>query len=190
MVKSKQNLIIFGPPGAGKGTQAKLIAEKLKIFHFSTGDALRKEMSSGSKLGKDVQEIIKQGDLVPDQIVIEIVKMNLKEHGKKGFILDGFPRTLIQAEALEKLFGELKITDVKVLNIDVEEKELIKRLLNRAKIEGRADDTKEVIKNRMEVYKTQTKPILDYYATHESLINIDGLGTVDKVLERVLSALS
>jgi len=189
MAKQKYNLIIFGPPGAGKGTQAKLIAEKLKIFHFSTGDAFRNEISNGSKLGKDVEQIMKGGHLVPDQIVIEIVKTNLKEKAKSGFILDGFPRTLIQAEALEKLFEELKITNVKVINLGVDEKELVKRLLNRAKIEGRADDTKEVIENRMKVYNKETKPILDYYDTHSDLINIDGLGTVDEVLKRVLEAL-
>jgi len=189
MAKSKQNLIIYGAPGSGKGTQGKLIADKLKIFYFSTGDAFRNEISKGSKLGKDVEQILKGGHLVPDQIVIEIVKSTLKERAKNGFILDGFPRTLVQAEALEKLFEELKITNVKIINLEVDEKEVVKRLLNRAKIEGRADDTKEIIENRMEVYKTQTKPILDYYSTHEDLININAKGTIDEILKRILDSI-
>jgi len=189
MTKQKQNLIIFGAPGSGKGTQGKLVAEKLKIFYFSTGDAFRNEIAKGSKLGKDVEQILKGGHLVPDQIVIEIVKNTLKEKASKGFILDGFPRTLAQAEALKKIFDDLKIDNVRVLNLEVNEKELVKRLLNRAKIEGRADDTKEIIENRMKVYNNQTKPILDYYDTHEDLINIDGIGSVDEILNRILKAL-
>jgi adenylate kinase len=189
MAKQKYNLIIYGAPGSGKGTQGKLIAEKLKIFYFSTGDAFRSEIANGSKLGKDVEQILKGGHLVPDQIVIEIVKNTLKEKAKNGFILDGFPRTLIQAEALENLFKELKIADVKVINLEVDEAEVVKRLLSRAKIEGRADDTKEIIENRMKVYNNQTSPILDYYSTHEDLININGMGSVDEILERILSAL-
>lgn len=183
-----QRLIIFGPPGAGKGTQAKLIAEKLGIRHLSTGEVLRSEIKTGSELGMKVQKIINSGNLVSDEIVIEIVENALKK-SKNGFILDGFPRTVKQAEVLEEMFNEMKIGGVKIVNLEVDEEELIKRLLNRAKLEGRVDDNEETIRNRMVVYNEETKPILDFYSKHEGMINVDGLGSVEEVLSRVLSAL-
>ena len=185
---AKQNLLIFGPPGAGKGTQAKLIAEKLKILHLSTGDALRREVKSGSDLGKKVQEIMNSGNLVSDEIVIEIVRKNLKE-SKNGFILDGFPRTLKQAQVLEGIFKDLKIKNIKIINLEVDQEELIKRLLKRAQLEGRADDNEETIRNRMAVYNKETKPILDFYSNHEGLMNLNGLGSVEEVLSRVTETL-
>src|SRR3989339_438621 len=163
----KQNLLIFGPPGAGKGTQAKLIAEKLEILHLSTGEVLRREIGSGSDLGMKVQSIINSGQLVSDEIVIEIVK-NALAKAKDGFILDGFPRTLKQAEVLESIFKELKIDNIKILNLEVDEEEL---------------------RNRMIVYNEETKPILDFYSNHEGLINLNGLGSVEEVLSRVTEAL-
>lgn len=178
-------LIIFGPPGAGKGTQAKLIAEKLGIGHLSTGEALRNEIKSGSELGKKVQEIMNKGHLVSDEIVIEIVRGALKR-AEKGFILDGFPRTLGQAEVLEGIFREMKIFGIKVINLEVDEEELIKRLLNRAKLEGRADDNEQTIRNRMNVYNRETKPILDFYSKIGNLKNVFGMGSVEEVLGRVL----
>jgi len=184
----KQNLLIFGPPGAGKGTQAKLIAEKLEILHLSTGEVLRREIGSGSDLGMKVQSIINSGQLVSDEIVIEIVK-NALAKAKDGFILDGFPRTLKQAEVLESIFKELKIDNIKILNLEVDEEELIKRLVKRAQLEGRADDNEETIRNRMIVYNEETKPILDFYSNHEGLINLNGLGSVEEVLSRVTEAL-
>lgn len=185
---AKQNLLIFGPPGAGKGTQAKLIAENLKIVHLSTGEVLRREIKSGSELGMKVQSIINSGQLVSDEIVIEIVR-NALANAKEGFILDGFPRNLKQAEVLEGIFEELKIRDIKILNLEVDQEELIKRLLKRAQLEGKADDNEETIRNRMIVYNEETKPILDFYSKHEGLINLDGLGSVEEVLERVMVAL-
>jgi adenylate kinase len=170
------NLLIFGPPGVGKGTQAKLIAENFGLFHLSTGEYLRKAISEETELGKRAKEIVEGGSLVPDDIMIGIVKEALvKNITKNGFILDGFPRTIPQAKALAKIFEELKYDNILVLHLIADENELVRRLLNR----GRGDDTEDTIKHRLRIYENSTKPVIDFYK--DSTIEINGVGEIEDI---------
>lgn len=181
---------MFGPPGSGKGTQAQLLASKFKLVHLSTGDILRKEIAKGSELGMKVDSLIKGGNLVSDEIVLEIVKNFLiANKDKNGFILDGFPRTCKQAENLNTLFCDLGIQGVQVINLIVEKNELIKRLLNRAEIEGRADDHIVSIDNRLNVYEQTTSSLLDYYCCSASVYDINGLGKTEEIHSEIVGAL-
>lgn len=178
------NLLIFGPPGVGKGTQAKLISENFGLFHLSTGEYLRKAIEEGTELGKKAKAIVDKGCLVPDDIMIGIVKDALvKNTTKSGFILDGFPRTIPQAEALSKIFEELDYKNVKVLHLTANEDELCRRLLNR----GRVDDTEETIKNRLHIYEDSTKPVIDYYKN--CTIEIDGVGEIEDINSEIFKKL-
>lgn len=185
------HLIFLGPPGAGKGTQAKIIAKNYNIPQISTGEILRNAIQNGTELGKKAKEYIDSGKLVPDELVIEIIKERIQESDcVNGFLLDGFPRTLKQAEELDKL---LKILNKKidyVINIDVPEAELINRLLNRAKIEGRSDDTEPVIKNRMKTYYEQTYPLIDYYTKKGILSNISGVGSIEEITNKIIETIN
>jgi adenylate kinase len=178
-------LIIFGPPGVGKGTQAALLAEKLNLFHLSTGEYLRKAVSEGTELGKKAKAIMDAGLLVSDDIMIGIVKDALEKNvsGGNGFILDGFPRTLQQAKDLDNLFKELEFNEIKVISLTADENELIKRLLQR----GRSDDTEETIKKRLEVYLASTQPVLEYYDGR--IIEINGVGEIPEVNMRIINSL-
>jgi adenylate kinase len=179
-------LLIFGPPGAGKGTQSVLIAQKLGIKHLSTGEVLRNAVNEGTPLGRKAKAIIESGCLVSDEIMVGIIYEALKNgEMKKGFILDGFPRTLKQAVALDVLLSELGLPPVKVVNIHVDDEELIKRMLGR----GRKDDTQETIKHRLEVYNKQTKPVKDYYLKKSIVYNVEGMGTVEEINNRIISML-
>lgn len=179
-------LIILGPPGAGKGTQSLLIAEKLTLKHLSTGEILRKAVSDCTELGKKAKEIMEAGNLVSDDIMVGIIKEALSQpDAKKGFILDGFPRTLEQAVQLDKILNELGYTDIKIINITLDDSELVKRMLGR----GRKDDTEETIKNRLNVYKEQTAPVRDYYLANSMVFDIYGIGTVQEINAKVLEAL-
>ena len=206
-------LIILGAPGVGKGTQAKKIASKFNIAHVSTGDILRTEISSGSMLGKKAEEFVHSGKLVPDEIILAMIKEEFRtDKFKNGFLMDGFPRTLEQAEKFSELLEELDLNLDKVINIVVDEKEIIKRISNRiicgeckkvfklsdfkedydlacdicgSKLTRRKDDTEEVIKNRLEVYKAQTEPLVDFYKKKNLVENIDGLGTENEIFERI-----
>ena len=210
-------LILFGPPGVGKGTQAKFLCSKYNIPHISTGDILREAVKNKTPLGIKAQEIMQRGELVPDDIVIGIVKDTLSQPKcKDGFILDGFPRSLGQAESLGKILNELNFNDLHVINITANDQELIKRLTNRRACKScstifiydeikdkkecpvcgakdsfyqRNDDKEDVIKHRLEVYKSTTKPVLEFYKKLNKVVDIDGLQEIEKVTSDIASAL-
>mgnify|MGYP001270284372 CR=1 FL=1 len=210
-------IIIFGAPGAGKGTQAKILSEKLSIPHISTGDILREAVKSESELGKKAQAIMAKGELVPDDIMIGIIKDTLNQDKcSKGFILDGFPRTLPQAIELEKLFAELSIKDVFSVVVDVNEDEIVRRLTSRSackackaifndsEISGltkcpkcgaensfykREDDKEAVIRNRLKVFRETTQPVLGFYKAKNSAVFVNGLDSVEKISEEILGLL-
>ena len=170
-------IILFGPPGCGKGTQATFISESRSIPHLSTGDMLRNAVSSETDIGLKAKEIMEKGGLVSDEIVLSIVKERVSSSdSKKGFILDGFPRTVNQAEGLDLLLEESQKLDC-VLRIKVDEEEIIKRLIER----GRADDKPEVIKNRFKSYNSETQPLIPFYEKRKLLYNINGMQEIEKV---------
>lgn len=180
-------LIVFiGPPGAGKGTQAEKLTSHMGIGHLSTGDALREAKRSGSELGKQVAGYIDRGDLVPDELVVDIVGERLaRPDCRKGCLFDGFPRTLPQAEALDHLLEKRGQRLDAVIELACDEKELTERLLKRAEIEGRADDTPETIAHRQETYRRQTAPLLDYYRRRGVLRVVNGMQTPEEVFEDI-----
>ncbi len=174
-------IILFGPPGCGKGTQATFISEALAIPHLSTGDMLRSAVSSGSEIGLKAKNIMESGGLVSDQIVLSIVEQRIaKDDCEKGFILDGFPRTVNQAEKLDFLLGDNYKLDF-VLRIKVDEEEIIKRLIDRA----REDDKPDIIKNRFKTYNSETQPLIPFYEKRKILFNINGMQEIEKVSEDI-----
>ena len=174
-------IILFGPPGCGKGTQATFISETLSIPHLSTGDMLRSAVSSGSDIGLKAKNIMESGGLVSDQIVLSIVEERIaKDDCEKGFILDGFPRTVNQAEKLDLLLSTNNKLDY-VLRIKVDEEEIIKRLIDRA----REDDKPDIIKNRFKTYNSETEPLIPFYEERKILFNIDGMQEIEKVSEDI-----
>ena len=176
------NLILFGPPGSGKGTQSAQIAEKYHLVHLSTGDIFRREIRNKSALGLKVQSIIEKGELVPDNLLLEILRSAFRDAGNpRGFVLDGYPRTIRQAEDLDKLLKETGNQVSLVLSLDVDEEEVIKRLLKRAQLEGRKDDTEEVIRNRMKVYHAQTHPLMEYYKMQKKFKSVAGVGSIEDI---------
>jgi adenylate kinase len=177
------NLILFGPPGSGKGTQSDRLVEKYGLIHLSTGNLLREEIANKTPLGKEAKKFIDHGQLVPDEVVIAMVDSFFDKHkDANGFLFDGFPRTVAQAQALDKLMS-LKKTDIAiVLALEVAEAELINRLLNRGKTSGRSDDSDEtVIKKRFSVYTNETSPVADYYKKAKKFKVIQGEGSVDEI---------
>jgi adenylate kinase len=182
------NIIIFGPPGAGKGTQAEKLIEHYHLPHLSTGNIFRENIKNETPLGKKVKSIMDDGKLVPDETVVELVADELqKDKYSNGVILDGFPRTVTQAKALDAFFEENNKKIDAFLTLDVPENELIKRILNRG--EGRSDDTPEKIKTRLNVYREETEPVLNYYQEKGQAIAIDGTGTIDVIFDRIKTAL-
>jgi adenylate kinase len=181
------SLLIFGPPGSGKGTQSVKLAEKFNLIHLSTGDLLRAEISGETALGKRVSSIMSKGELVPDEIVIEMIAAKVDAgKNKAGFIFDGFPRTVEQATALEKMLKERKLEINKMLVLDVDHDQLVARLLNRAEVSGRSDDQDvSVIENRIEVYKSKTEPIINYYRTVGKYQPVNGMGSIDDIFDRL-----
>jgi len=181
-------VIIMGPPGAGKGTQAKILAEKFNLLHLSTGEILRNEIDNGSDLGLKAQRFMDCGNLVPDHLVLEMIEKIITSNLDMGFIFDGFPRTVPQSEGLDSLLDRLKLKINYVLNISLDKNILVKRLVERAKSSGRADDSEEVIIKRQDVYEELTKPLIDYYR-HE-VTQINGDGSIEEVSKRILSQIN
>ena len=185
------NIILFGPPGVGKGTQAQLLASAYNLHHISTGEMLRSAIAGGTELGKIAKGHVESGSLVPDDVIIGLVKEVLLEQmeHERGFLLDGFPRTVDQAKALDELFTELKVTDVRIISLDAPEEELIKRMVKRGQDLGRADDTEQTIRHRLTVYHQQTEPVKSYYYQTREVMSVDGLGTVDEVTARIMKCI-
>lgn len=184
-------LLIMGPPGAGKGTQAAIIGEHYGIPAISTGNIFRLAITNRTKLGERIKRIIADGGYVPDSLSVQVVVDRLKEEDAKGgWLLDGFPRTLGQVEALDEELDAHGFTLKAVVSLTADEDAIVDRMLKRAEIEGRPDDNEETIRHRMEVYHEQTDPLLDVYRTRGLLIEVDGMGTVDEVSQRVLGALA
>jgi adenylate kinase len=183
-------LVFLGPPGAGKGTQAKRVAERLSIPAISTGDIFRTNVSSGTELGVLAKSYMDKGEYVPDSVTNDMVKSRLAEpDAAKGFLLDGYPRTTAQVERLDAMLAENGQSLDCVLELTADTDEVVQRLLKRAQIEGRADDTEEVIRRRMEVYEEQTAPLTQIYSAHGLLRRADGMGPVDEVTDRIVQAL-
>ncbi|MBI2842778.1 MAG: adenylate kinase [Armatimonadetes bacterium] len=208
-------IVLFGPPGAGKGTQAGLMSEKSGAAHISTGDILREAVAKGTEVGKQARGYMERGELVPDRVVIEIAKQKLAEVGGSGYILDGFPRTVPQAEALDGALAELDLPLDAVVSLRVPEEELVRRLSGRRVCVGcgapshidampnnedacracggemtqRSDDRPEAVRNRLRVYEEQTAPLIDYYRKHGLLTEIDAVGPVEQVFQRIVDNL-
>lgn len=210
-------IILFGSPGVGKGTQAKILSQKHNIPHISTGDILRKAVQDKTELGMKAGEIMERGELVPDDLMIELIRDTLKsDRCSNGFILDGFPRTVIQANALDKLFEQLNINNVMLVHLKADEEEIVSRLSNRRackkcgsifalkEIEDlnecpncgasdsfyqRNDDTEDVIRNRIDVFNKNTKPVLGYYKAKGKVISVNGLGSVNVVTSEIVQSL-
>ena len=177
----------MGPPGAGKGTQAKILSDQYNLVHLSTGDILRNEIDNQTTIGLDAKNYMDQGLLVPDEVLLSMMENTLSNLKGSGIILDGFPRTIPQAEGLDAIFKKLDLTIDMVINIDVDKDVLIDRLIKRSEGSGRSDDTKEVIVNRQNVYLELTAPLLEFYKNE--VINVDGDGTIEEVTQRVLAAI-
>jgi len=180
------NLILFGPPGSGKGTQSERLVEKYGLVHLSTGNLLREEIIQKTPLGLEAKSFMDKGQLVPDEVVIGMVDSYFDKNKNGGFLFDGFPRTVAQAVALDKLL-ELKKTEIAlVLALEVDEEELVKRLLNRGKTSGRSDDTDElVIRKRFSVYSNETTPVADHYKRAKKFTAVKGVGSVDEIFNSV-----
>lgn len=188
------NLVIFGPPGAGKGTQAKILQERRGLVQLSTGDMLREAIAAGTDLGKRCKEIMDRGDLVPDKIVIGIIAERLDSpECNRGAVFDGFPRTIAQAEALDRLLGRRGKAIDAAIELKVDDNVLIGRVEQRVKETGggaiRADDTPETLRNRLAVYYRNTAPLLDYYRAQGKLASVDGMATIDKVAGQIAALL-
>lgn len=182
-------LLIMGPPGAGKGTQATFISEHFAIPHVSTGDLFRANLAEGTALGQEAKKYMDAGEYVPDSVTNGMVRDRLKqEDAAAGFLLDGYPRTVQQVAELDGMLGGKGLDKVIVLTADIDE--VVGRLLNRAVEQGRADDTEEVIRRRLQVYEEQTAPLIELYASRGILVEVDGLGSVNEVTDRIMKAIN
>jgi len=185
------NIVLFGPPGAGKGTQSQLLIDKYALTHLSTGDILRSEIAKGSQLGIQAKNIMDKGDLVPDKVVIDMIKSILEANpDSKGFIFDGFPRTTEQAKSLDKMLNDLNTAISGMLSLEVDNNELTKRLLERGKSSGRADDANEsIIRNRVSEYNNKTAPLKAYYKQQNKLQSIQGVGSIEEINSKLCTAI-
>ena len=180
------NIILFGAPGCGKGTQAQRLAEHYDLYHISTGEVIRGEIKAGTELGRSMEAYISRGELAPDSIVVEMVRNYMASHADKGCIFDGFPRTTAQAEIFDEMLSEVNSEVTTMIFMDVPEEELVRRILLRGKDSGRADDSSEdVIRNRIEVYRQQTEIVAEHYTSQQKYAAVNGLGTMDEVFERL-----
>jgi len=188
---SARRLLLLGPPGAGKGTQARRLVLGLGVPQVSTGDMLREAVASGSAVGRQAQAFMDSGRLVPDEVVIGVTEQRLRQpDAAGGFILDGFPRTVGQARALDGLLARLGVKLERCVSLRVDEEELVKRLLRRAEIEGRSDDNEQAIRTRMEEYRRKTEPLVEHYRAAGVLAEVDGMGDVEQVAKRIEEALA
>lgn len=183
-------MVLMGPPGAGKGTQAVKVAEKLQVPHISTGEIFRANLADGTPLGLEAKRYMEAGEYVPDEVTNSMVASRLAEpDAADGFILDGYPRTLAQVDELDSILSGLGTALDTVVEITANTDEVVARLLNRAAEQGRADDTEEVIRRRMDVYAEQTEPLVRVYSERGLLVKVDGMGAMDEVTQRLLAAL-
>lgn len=185
------NIVLFGPPGAGKGTQSERLIQKYGLIHLSTGDIFRANMKGETELGILAKSFISKGHLVPDEVTINMLKEEVLNHpNSKGFIFDGFPRTTVQALALDDFLASMNTSIKVMLALEVEENELRERLMKRALVSGRSDDADEkIIQNRINVYKNETAPVKTFYEKQNKFIAIDGIGTIDEISARIYNAI-
>lgn len=181
------NLILFGPPGSGKGTQAAKLVEKYNLLHISTGDLFRYEMGNNTPLGQEAKSYIQKGELVPDSVTIGMLRNKVEANPDvEGYIFDGFPRTVAQAEALDALMQEMQTSISKLILLSVDDNEIVTRLLERGKTSGRSDDQEEdTIRNRIKIFKNETSPVFDYYAEQEKAVQVEGIGSIDDIFSRL-----
>ncbi|GAB4001016.1 adenylate kinase [Spirosoma daeguense] len=181
------NLVLFGPPGAGKGTQSEKLIFKYNLVHLSTGDLLRSQIAAGTELGLRAKQLMDQGLLVPDEVVIGMIESKLRENqSASGFIFDGFPRTVLQAEALDTLLSQYQTPITVMIALMVDDEELIRRLLKRGETSGRPDDQDEATaRRRVSVYNKETMPVADYYSQQGKFVPIDGIGTIDDIFQAI-----
>lgn len=183
-------IVIMGAPGSGKGTQAALIVEELGLDHISTGDLLRAAVAAGTELGKKAKEVMDRGELVSDDIVLGLLEERLQQGSAgSGFILDGFPRNIAQAQALDALLERIGQPVDEALQIDIDEEQVVARIAKRAALEGRSDDTEETVRNRLKVYGEQTAPVVDFYAGKGILSRVLGEGSIEEVFQRIKGVL-
>jgi adenylate kinase len=184
------NMVVFGPPGCGKGTQAAKIVEKYGFLHVSTGDIIRRQISKGTAMGQLLEKFTARGLLVPDSIILkEIWRFALEHQYEKGIIFDGFPRNLYQAQMLDRIFNKKEMRINLVVSIDVHEDELMRRVIERGKTSGRIDDNAEVMHNRLLVYFSQTQPVIEYYRKNKRLETVHGIQPVEQVASHIDAAL-
>ena len=184
-------IVLLGPPGSGKGTQAAMLVERLEIPHISTGALLREAAENGTKLGLQAKKISDKGELVPDDIVLGMLEERLNQPDVKGgFILDGYPRNVAQAKSLEEVLARIGQPADEAILIDIDAEQIVKRIAKRALEEGRADDTEETVRNRLRVYEEQTAPVADFYEERGVLTRVWGDGTIDEIQQRLLSVLN
>lgn len=184
------NIVLFGPPGAGKGTQSQKLIDKYNLIHLSTGDLLRSQIADKTELGLKAQEYMNKGELVPDAVVIGMIDDKIKTHkNAAGFIFDGFPRTVAQAQALDKMLTDNKTAISGMIALEVDEVELTKRILLRGQTSGRADDQDEaLVQKRVSEYNSKTKPVADFYASQSKFVSINGIGEIEEIFTNICNA--